>query len=108
MKYITQLDLRSVIITKKHSIVARKISSAFFLIDITDSYANDKCALYEINETGKFIWDHINGERSIREIAVVLHSAIIDDIDFQLIYEDVLEFTKSLLSNDFVEVQYNG
>lgn len=53
-------------IKKNPNIVARKIHGSSFLIDISDNYSGDKCALYEINETGMFIWSNIDRETKRR------------------------------------------
>ena len=87
---------------KNENIVSRSIHGSFFLIDITDNYANDTCALYEINETGKFIWENINGNNSLKDIAQLLKSALIDDIAFDIIYNDVDEFVSYLIEKEYV------
>ena len=56
---------------KNENIVARKIHGSFFLIDISDNYSGDQCAIYEINETGMFIWEQINGARDIEELVAL-------------------------------------
>lgn len=93
------------IIIKNQNIVFRRIHDSSFLINISDNYYNDKCALYEINDTGMFIWNSIDGIRSIAEIAVLLKQEIIDDIDYQIIYNDVVDFVGCLLNKHFVEVR---
>lgn len=92
------------VIKKKENIVARKIHNSFFLIDISDNYSGDTCAIYEINETGMFIWNNINGTRSTAELATLLKSAIIDDIDYEILQADVIEFVDTLVMRNFVEV----
>ena len=89
---------------KNENIVARKIHGSFFLIDISDNYSGDQCAIYEINETGMFIWEQINGARDIEELVALLKSAVIDDVDPQLLRDDVIEFIDTLIMKRFVEV----
>ena len=89
---------------KNENIVARKIHGSFFLIDISDNYSGDQCAIYEINETGMFIWEQINGARDIEELVSLLKSAVIDDVDPQLLRDDVTEFIDTLIMKRFVEV----
>ena len=50
---------------KKKNIILRKIHGATFLINICDNYCGDQCAIYEINETGEFIWNHLDGATSL-------------------------------------------
>lgn len=92
------------IIKKNTNIVLRKIHGSFFLVDISDDYSGDKCALYEVNETGMFIWNCINNIRSANDIAMLLKEAIVDDVDYTVIYKDVLEFLNTLRLKHFVEV----
>lgn len=91
------------VIKKNENIVARKVHGSSFLIDISDNYSGDKCTIYEINETGMFIWDNINGTRSIEELVTLLKTVIIDDIDYQILHEDVKEFIDTLIIRQFVE-----
>ena len=91
-------------IKKKETIVARKIHGSAFLIDISDNYSGDQCAIYEINETGMFIWGNIDGNRSIEELTVLLKDAIVDAIDDQILHDDVKEFIDTLIVRKFVEV----
>lgn len=92
------------VVEKNENIVARKIHGSLFLIDISDNYAGDRCAIYEINETGMFIWNNINGIRTIKELTTLLKAEIIDDVDEQVLYEDVMEFIDTLAVRHFVEV----
>lgn len=92
------------IFKKNDNIVARKIHDSFFLIDISDNYSNNKCALFEINETGMFIWNNINGSRTVEELVTLLKDAIIDDVDYQVLFDDVVDFTDTLTTKRFVEV----
>ncbi len=92
------------VIKKNENIVARKVHGSSFLIDISDNYSGDKCAIYEINETGMFIWNIIDGTRSTEELAILLKAAIIDDIDYQTLHDDVKEFIDKLIIRQFVEV----
>ena len=73
------------------------------MIDISDNYSGDTCSLYEINQTGMFIWNNIDGTRSVKELAELLQAAIVDDVDFEVLHEDVSEFVSTLLEKRFLE-----
>jgi len=88
---------------KNCNVVARKIHGSFFLIDISDNFSDDKCALYEINETGMFIFDCINGMRTLDDLVNLLQEAIVDEVEYHVLYEDVVEFVDSLRLRGFVE-----
>lgn len=91
-------------IRRNPNMVSRKIHDAFFLIDMTDNYAQDKCALYEINETGNFIWEQIDGTNTVNDIALALQQAIVEQIDLQILVDDVADFVATMLTKGFVEV----
>ena len=101
---ISMKKARRTMITKNENVVARKIHGSYFLIDISDNYFNDKCALYEINETGFFIWNSINGARSVEDLVELLRNAIIGDIDIQILHDDVIDFVDALTLKNFLEV----
>lgn len=84
-------------------IVLRKVHGSHFLIDIADNYSGDKCSIYEINQTGVFIWDNIDGNREIDDLVALLSDAITDDIDRRVLRSDVDEFMSDLLARRFVE-----
>ena len=50
-----------------------------------------------------FIWNNIDGTRSVKELAELLQAAIIDDVDFEILHEDVSEFVSTLLEKRFLE-----
>jgi hypothetical protein len=90
--------------TKNNNIVARRIHGSSFLIDISDNYLGDRCALYEVNETGMFIWNNIKANCTIDDVAALLKQAIVDDVDYQILYEDVTEFIDILVKKHFMEM----
>lgn len=83
-------------------IVAREIHGSFFLIDITDNYSGDRCAIYEINETGMFFWKNLSTQKTVEELTDLLKAAIVDEIDYQIIFSDVTEFITTLTAKKFV------
>lgn len=84
------------------NIVKREIHGSFFLIDITDNYRGDRCALYEINQTGMFLWENLNIAKTAEELTSLLKAAIVDDVDYQIIHSDVMEFLNILVSKQFI------
>ncbi len=87
---------------RNKNIVLRNIHDTYFLIDITDNYQDDKCVMYEINEIGKFIWENIDGKNG-QDVVQNLHSIIIEEIEYQVIYNDVLEYVNVLLEKNFIK-----
>jgi hypothetical protein len=81
-------------IPKKNSkIVARKTGSEYVLVPIRDNIA-DMEAVYTLNETGAFIWELIDGRRTVKEIAEELPGEF--EVDDKTALEDVVELLNSL------------
>jgi hypothetical protein len=59
-------DLKS-ILSHSSSIVTRKSVNEYILVPITDNIA-DMDSVYTLNETGAFIWEQIDGKRTVEEI----------------------------------------
>jgi hypothetical protein len=53
------------------SIIARRTGDEYVLVPVTNNIA-DMTSMYTLNETGAFIWDLIDGERSVKQIAAAL------------------------------------
>lgn len=87
---------------KNENIVGRKIHDTYFLINIAEKIASDKCFLYEINEIGYFIWENINGQHTCSDLAMLLKDALIADIEYEKVYEDVFSFLEQLKSKGIV------
>ncbi|MGN1433722.1 MAG: PqqD family protein [Ruminococcus sp.] len=88
---------------KNEAIVARHIHDTNFLIDITDNYMDEKCRLYEISDTGMYIWSVIEECSGIKEITESLIKIIADEVDYGVVYDDVSEFVGLLLNQGFVK-----
>lgn len=94
---------------KNDDVVLRTIHGSIFLVDILDNYSGDKCALYEINETGRFLWDNLDENRTIDGLVSVLQDAIIDEVPHDVLFNDVNEYIGDLIDKRFVlEVSANG
>lgn len=89
---------------KNSNIVCRDIHGSFFLIDITDNFADNVCSLYEMNEIGKFIWDNISNNTAL-EIAKLLKGTITDDIPLDDLLNDVSEYLNTLEANGFISLR---
>lgn len=94
---------------RNENIKLRTIHGSIFLIDISDNYSGDTCALYEINETGRFLWENLDVNMTISNLAKALQEAIVDDVSFEEIKDDTTEFIRDLTRKGFVlEVDSNG
>ncbi len=88
---------------QNENIVSRKIHDAIFLIDITDNYNNSECTLMEIDEMGLYIWSMLDSAISIDEVAKKIKAALVDDVEYEQIYDDVKEFILVLVEQGYVK-----
>jgi len=92
-------DLNS-ILYHSPSVVTRKTGNEYVLVPITDNIA-DMDSVYTLNETGAFIWEQINGKRSVEEIIKEMTGEY--DIDNDTATKDVLEFISKM--NDYLIIR---
>jgi hypothetical protein len=81
------------ILSHSLSIVTRKTGNEYVLVPVTNNIA-DMDSVYTLNETGAFIWEHINGKRSVEEIICALTDEY--DIDNKTAENDVLTFIENM------------
>jgi hypothetical protein len=77
------------VLSHSPSVVTRKTGSEYVLVPITNNIA-DMNSVFTLNETGAFIWEQINGERSIQELIDSLTEE--DEIDKNTAEKDVFLF----------------
>lgn len=92
-------DLNSVF-SHSRNIVTRKTGNEYVLVPIANNIA-DMNSVYTLNETGAFIWEHLDGKKNLREIVDSLIEEY--DIDYDSASKDMSEFidnmTKYLIIN---------
>ena len=81
------------ILSKSTTVVTRKTGNEYVLVPITNNIA-DMNSVYTLNETGAFIWEQIDGKRSIEEIITELTNEY--DIDKQNAESDVFTFIDNM------------
>jgi methyltransferase-like protein len=75
------------------SIVTRKTGNEYVLVPVANNIA-DMNSVYTLNETGAFIWEQIDGKRSIEEIIAALLSEF--ETDERTATDDVLSFLEEM------------
>jgi methyltransferase-like protein len=81
------------IISQSASVVTRKTGNEYVLVPITNNIA-DMNSVYTLNETGAFIWEKIDGKRSVEDIIDALADEY--DIDQQTAEADVFSFIENM------------
>lgn len=53
-------------------VVAREIEGEFILVPLASGIGDMEDEIYTLNETGRAIWDKLDGKKSLREVAEAL------------------------------------
>jgi hypothetical protein len=77
------------VLSHSESVVTRKTGNEYVLVPVTNNIA-DMDSVYTLNETGAFIWEQIDGKRTVKEIIELLIGEYETDIESAT--EDVFEF----------------
>ena len=91
-KTITAMDLSAVPV-KSRPVVTRKTGSEYVLVPVINNIANMD-SVYTLNETGAFIWDEIDGKKTITDIIHKLSEEY--DVDENMAKDDVLDFIEKM------------
>ena len=81
-------------------IVAREIVGELVIVPLTAEVGDLEDALYSLNETGRAIWDRLDGVKSLREVAAELTQAY--DASGQQIERDVVGLVGELLARSML------
>jgi hypothetical protein len=81
------------ILFQSASVVTRKTGNEYVLVPITNNIA-DMNSVFTLNETGAFIWEQIDGKRSVEDIIIELVNEY--DIDKQNAESDVFTFIENM------------
>lgn len=81
------------VVSQSPSVVTRKTGNEFVLVPIANNIA-DMNSVYTLNETGAFLWEKIDGKKSIKDLIDALISEY--DIDVETATADVLSFTEEM------------
>ena len=77
------------ILSHSKSIVTTKTGNEYVLVPVANNIA-DMNSVYTLNETGAFIWEHINGENSVEDIINVMMEEY--EVDFITASDDLFSF----------------
>jgi hypothetical protein len=67
------MSLQNEIPVKLQGIIARRTGDEYVLVPVTDNIA-DMTSLFTLNDTGAFVWDLIDGTRSVSDLAEAVAS----------------------------------
>ena len=99
----TKLDLGT-IYAPSEDVVAREIEGELIIVPLTSGIGDMDDDLFTLNETGRAIWDRLNGKRSLEDIVEELHNEFEDKAGE--IEQDVVGLAAELLKRKMlVEIQ---
>lgn len=88
-------------------VVAREIAGEFILVPLSGGIAEMNEDIFTLNETGKAIWDKLDGKKTLQEISEELNSEF--SSSSEELTEDLLGFTAALLGKKMLlEIKDNG
>ncbi|MDT8400851.1 MAG: PqqD family protein [Bacteroidales bacterium] len=77
------------IFSRSPKIVARDTGDEIVLVPVTDNIADMK-SVYTLNSTGAFIWNLLDGKRTVEEIITGVENEF--DVDGKQALDDVMSF----------------
>jgi hypothetical protein len=86
------IDLDS-IVSQSPSVVTRKTGDEYVLVPIANNIA-DMNSVFTLNETGAFLWENIDGKKTVNDLIGSLISEY--DTDIETATADVLSFIREL------------
>ena len=91
------------ILARSEDIVPREIEGELIIVPIASGIGDMEDELYTLNETGRSIWERIDGKRSIRDIAADLSIEYSAPLD--IITRDVLGLTGELVKRKILVIK---
>lgn len=85
-------DLKS-ILSRSPSVVTRKTGNEYVLVPVTNNIA-DMNSVFTLNDTGAFIWEQIDGKKTLSEIIAAVTKEY--DINSETALKDLLEFINNM------------
>jgi len=90
----TKVNLDSIYVPSK-DVVAREIEGELIIVPIVAGIGDMEDELYTLNETGKAIWNRLDGKKSLRKIVEELSNEF--ESSSEEIEKDVIGFVNELL-----------
>ena len=81
-------------------VVARMIEGELIIVPLVSGVGDFEDELFTLNETGKAIWDQLNGKRTLKEVVKILSSEYVERAEE--VETDVIGFMQELLRRKIV------
>ncbi|MCX6330148.1 MAG: PqqD family protein [Bacteroidia bacterium] len=83
----------NLIFSQSPSVVTRKTGNEYVLVPIANNIA-DMNSVYTLNETGAFLWEQLDGKKSVKDLIDALISEY--DVDYETAASDVFSFIEEM------------
>jgi methyltransferase-like protein len=83
----------NLIFSQSPSVVTRKTGNEYVLVPIANNIA-DMNSVYTLNETGAFLWEQLDGKKSVKDLIDTLISEY--DVDYETAGADVFSFIEEM------------
>ncbi len=80
-------------LSQSPDIVTRKTGNEYVLVPVANNIA-DMNSVYTLNETGAFIWEHIDGKKNVEDLISTLKNEY--EIDNESAEKDVFSFIEKM------------
>lgn len=98
----TQLTY-DLILVPSEDVVAREIEGDLIIVPLISGIGDADDELYTLNETGKAIWQKLDGKRTLGQVAEVLSEVF--DAPAGVIQTEVLGFTAEMVRRGMLKVK---
>lgn len=89
------------IFDKSDEVIAREIENEFIIVPITSNKKATLDELYFLNETGRELWEYLNGKRTVCQLIQIISRQYHKDFHKQ-IRKDVIALIKELLAHNII------
>ena len=99
----TKVTIQGIYMPSKN-VVAREIEGELIMVPVTSGIGDLEDALFTLNETGRALWDKLNGKKNLTSIAKDL--SLEYGVSLARVEKDILGFSQELLKRKMlVEVK---
>jgi methyltransferase-like protein len=81
------------VLSHSPAVVTRKTGNEYVLVPVANNIA-DMNSVFILNETGAFIWEQIDGKRTVEEIIAVITEEF--EVDYETASKDVFDFITNM------------
>ncbi|MDD5598387.1 MAG: PqqD family protein [Victivallaceae bacterium] len=96
----TAVDLNAVYAPAEDDVVARELHGEFIIIPISSGVGDLEDEIFSLNETGKAVWDKLDGKKNLKEVTDELASDFEGSPDE--IRDDVIGIMEELLKRKII------